>query len=226
LTTQALTPPQRLHISRRALPPTPFPIQSTVHQSSWLANRTHSRPSTDSPTQPPSQPQQRSSLVHTHTQMSDMATWKSSSTGGSSQTSKASTLFGLDEEDKANILVYRYRSGCKALEVSTQRDLCRELDAGKLEIQPLRAASLTGGGLYRPAAAFHARHQEGDSSRQQPVRDPHRGPSLARGPRAQPRQAYTQVVARQRWPTIHRILETPALQFVSRTLHRLPLANN
>ncbi|KAJ4347230.1 uncharacterized protein N0V89_011169 [Didymosphaeria variabile] len=63
--------------------------------------------------------------------MSDMATWKSNSTGGtsSSQHSKASTLFGLDEEDKTNILVYRYRSGCKALEVSTQRDLCRELDA-------------------------------------------------------------------------------------------------
>ncbi|KAL5376440.1 hypothetical protein PMIN06_006882 [Paraphaeosphaeria minitans] len=60
--------------------------------------------------------------------MPDMATWKSNSTGGSSQTSKASTLFGLDEEDKTNILVYRYRSGCKALEVSTQHDLCRDLD--------------------------------------------------------------------------------------------------
>lgn len=64
--------------------------------------------------------------------MPDMATWKSTSTGASSQTSKASTLFGLDEDDNSNILVYRYRSGCKALEVSTQRDLCRELDAGTL----------------------------------------------------------------------------------------------
>jgi hypothetical protein len=118
----------------------------------------------------------------TRTQMSDMATWKSSSTGGSSQTSKASTLFGLDEEDKADILVYRYRSGCKALELSTQRDLCRELDAGKLESQLLRAASLTAGGFHRPAAAFHARYQEGDSSRQQSVGNSHRGPSLARGP--------------------------------------------
>lgn len=58
-------------------------------------------------------------------------TWKSTSTSGtgSSKASRASTLFGLDEEDKSSILVYRYRSGCKALDVSTQQDLCRELDA-------------------------------------------------------------------------------------------------
>ncbi|KAF2272116.1 uncharacterized protein EI97DRAFT_234139 [Westerdykella ornata] len=52
-------------------------------------------------------------------------TWKSHSTSSS----KASSLFGLDEDDKSNILVYRYRSGGKALEVSTQHDLCKSLDS-------------------------------------------------------------------------------------------------
>lgn len=66
-------------------------------------------------------------------------TWKSDSTG-SSQRSKASTLFSLDEEDKSNILVYRYRSGSKALEVSSQHDLCRELDSGKLAFCTHRGA--------------------------------------------------------------------------------------
>ncbi|KAF1979669.1 hypothetical protein BU23DRAFT_445893 [Bimuria novae-zelandiae CBS 107.79] len=47
----------------------------------------------------------------------------------SSTHSKASTLFGLDEDDRSGILVYRYRSGCKALEQTSQHDLCRELDA-------------------------------------------------------------------------------------------------
>jgi len=54
-------------------------------------------------------------------------TWKSASTSGSTS-SKASSLFGLDEEDKSSILVYRYRSGCKSLEVTTQQDLCKTLD--------------------------------------------------------------------------------------------------
>ncbi|CAI6335103.1 unnamed protein product [Periconia digitata] len=54
-------------------------------------------------------------------------TWKSTSTSGSSA-SRASSLFGLDEEDKANILVYRYRSGSKSLEVTSQHDLCKTLD--------------------------------------------------------------------------------------------------
>jgi hypothetical protein len=55
-------------------------------------------------------------------------TWNSKSTSGSTS-SKASSLFGLDEDDTSNILVYRYRSGRKALEVSSQHDLCKELDS-------------------------------------------------------------------------------------------------
>ena len=59
-------------------------------------------------------------------------TWKSTSTStGGTNSSKASTLFGLDEDDKANILVYKYRSGSKSLEVSSQHDLCKALDSGK-----------------------------------------------------------------------------------------------
>lgn len=55
-------------------------------------------------------------------------TWKSTSTSGTAS-SKASSLFGLDEDDRSNILVYKYRSGCKSLEVSTQHDLCKALDS-------------------------------------------------------------------------------------------------
>ncbi|KAF2747120.1 hypothetical protein M011DRAFT_526488 [Sporormia fimetaria CBS 119925] len=60
--------------------------------------------------------------------MSAKMTWKSGSTGGTNS-SKASTLFGLDEDSKSKILVYRYRSGSKALEITTQHDLCKELDS-------------------------------------------------------------------------------------------------
>jgi hypothetical protein len=62
-------------------------------------------------------------------------TWKSDSTTGTTS-SKASSLFGLDEEDKSNILVYKYRSGSKSLEVSSQHDLCKALDSGKPVYEP------------------------------------------------------------------------------------------
>lgn len=55
-------------------------------------------------------------------------TWKSASTSGSNS-SRASSLFGLDEDDKSNILVYKYRSGSKSLEVMNQHDLCKALDS-------------------------------------------------------------------------------------------------
>ncbi|KAF2115537.1 hypothetical protein BDV96DRAFT_492895 [Lophiotrema nucula] len=57
-------------------------------------------------------------------------TWKSDSTNGTngSTSSKASSIFDLDEHDKTNILIYKYRSGQKALEVSNQHDLCKALD--------------------------------------------------------------------------------------------------
>jgi hypothetical protein len=49
-----------------------------------------------------------------------------------SSTSSASSLFNLDENDKRGILVYKYRMDKKALEVTSQHDLCKELDAGEL----------------------------------------------------------------------------------------------
>lgn len=55
-------------------------------------------------------------------------TWKSASTNGTTS-SKSSQLFGLDEDDKSHILVYKYRSGCKSLKVMTQHELCHELDS-------------------------------------------------------------------------------------------------
>jgi len=58
------------------------------------------------------------------------------STSGS-HSSKASSLFGLDEDDKRDILVYKYRSGSRCLEVSSQHDLCKALDSD-LELPYLR----------------------------------------------------------------------------------------
>ncbi|KAF2659476.1 hypothetical protein K491DRAFT_590844 [Lophiostoma macrostomum CBS 122681] len=52
-------------------------------------------------------------------------TWNSTS----SSSSKASSLFSLDEDNTSNILVYKYRSGCKSLDVSSQHDLCKALDS-------------------------------------------------------------------------------------------------
>ncbi|KAF2711329.1 hypothetical protein K504DRAFT_475211 [Pleomassaria siparia CBS 279.74] len=53
--------------------------------------------------------------------------WLTNSTSTGSSSSSAS-LFSLDEDDRSSILVYRYRSGSKALEVSSQHQLCQELD--------------------------------------------------------------------------------------------------
>lgn len=57
-------------------------------------------------------------------------TWKRTSTSGTNS-STASSLFGLDEDSKSNILVYKYRSGAKALEITTEHELCRTLDEGE-----------------------------------------------------------------------------------------------
>lgn len=46
--------------------------------------------------------------------------------------SRAGSLFGLDEHSTKTILVYKYRSGAKGLEMKAERDLCAELDRGKL----------------------------------------------------------------------------------------------
>ncbi|KAF2135023.1 hypothetical protein P153DRAFT_380823 [Dothidotthia symphoricarpi CBS 119687] len=54
-------------------------------------------------------------------------TFKSVSTSGT-VSSKASGLFDLNEHGDKSILVYKYRSGAKGLDVTTERDLCAELD--------------------------------------------------------------------------------------------------
>lgn len=54
-------------------------------------------------------------------------TFKSVSTSGTAS-SKASSLFDLDENCNKSILVYKYRSGAKRLDIQTERDLCAELD--------------------------------------------------------------------------------------------------
>jgi hypothetical protein len=57
-------------------------------------------------------------------------TFQSTSTSGTAS-SKASSLFDLDENGNKSILVYRYRSGAKGLELTTERALCAELDQRK-----------------------------------------------------------------------------------------------
>jgi hypothetical protein len=59
----------------------------------------------------------------------DSMTFKSMSTSGTAS-SKASSLFDLDQHGNKSILVYKYRSGAKGLEVRTEQDLCEELDRG------------------------------------------------------------------------------------------------
>jgi len=66
-------------------------------------------------------------------------TWKSASTStGGTSSSSASSLFNLDEDDKTNILVYKYRSGCKSLAVTSQHDLCKDLDSKPGDLPYLR----------------------------------------------------------------------------------------
>lgn len=56
-------------------------------------------------------------------------TWHSESSTGTNSSTSSSQRFGLDEDDKSSILVYRYRSGSSGLEISSQHDLCKCLDA-------------------------------------------------------------------------------------------------
>jgi len=59
--------------------------------------------------------------------MEESMTFKSVSSHGTSS-SKASELFNLDADSKKSILVYKFRSGAKGLEVTTEGDLCAQLD--------------------------------------------------------------------------------------------------
>ena len=59
-------------------------------------------------------------------------TFKSTSTSGTTS-SKASSLFDLDENSSKSILVYKYRSGAKGLESTTEGALCVELDKRELK---------------------------------------------------------------------------------------------
>jgi hypothetical protein len=61
----------------------------------------------------------------------DNMTFKSISTSGTAS-SRASSLFDLDEHGNKSILVYKYRSGAKGLEIRTEHELCEELDQGML----------------------------------------------------------------------------------------------
>lgn len=67
--------------------------------------------------------------------MQQSMTFKSTSTTGTAS-SKASSLFDLDENGGKSILVYRYRSGAKGLDVTTESALCADLDKGELPACP------------------------------------------------------------------------------------------
>jgi hypothetical protein len=59
--------------------------------------------------------------------MQESMTFKSMSTSDTAS-SKASSLFDLDEHGTKSILVYKYRSGAKGLDFTTEGALCAELD--------------------------------------------------------------------------------------------------
>jgi hypothetical protein len=62
--------------------------------------------------------------------MQESMTFKSTSTSGTTS-SKASSLFDLDENSNKGILVYRFRSGAAGLDTTTEAALCAELDQRK-----------------------------------------------------------------------------------------------
>lgn len=125
-----LSPPPLSAITRRALPLSAFLYKPAEHvREPQTDSSTHPLPTAQKPYVTPFQPH-LPSLAIAATTLSNMATWNSASTSGTTS-SKASSLFGLDEDDKKDILVYKYRSGSKSLEVSSQHDLCKALDSGK-----------------------------------------------------------------------------------------------
>lgn len=78
----------------------------------------------------------RTSQPHGFLRMLDESmTFKSTSTTGTAS-SKASSLFDLDEHGSKSILVYKYRTGASGLEVKTEGALCAELDKGELSTLP------------------------------------------------------------------------------------------
>lgn len=85
-------------------------------------------------------------------------TFKSVSTSGTAS-SKASSLFDLDENCNKSILVYKYRSGAKRLDIQTERDLCAELDKGEFACSTVPGTpKLTL--MLRPIVAVPSRHEE------------------------------------------------------------------
>jgi hypothetical protein len=62
--------------------------------------------------------------------MQQSMTFKSTSTSATTS-SKASSLFDLDEHGGKSILVYRYRSGANGLDITTEGALCADLDKGE-----------------------------------------------------------------------------------------------
>jgi hypothetical protein len=108
----------------------------------------------------------------------DSMTFKSMSTSGTAS-SKASSLFDLDQHGSKSILVYKYRSGAKGLEVRTEQDLCEELDKG-MSLSSCRMA-FSNIARHRTRSPIHACYQKAYSSRQQSSRDLRRGSHAPRG---------------------------------------------
>lgn len=103
-------------------------VQSLPSPQSSLYHRKHP------PTQLPSSTAlftHRRSQPHLHgiypVFMQESMTFKSTSTSGTTS-SKASSLFDLDENSNKGILVYRYRSDANGLDTTTEAALCAELD--------------------------------------------------------------------------------------------------
>jgi hypothetical protein len=152
-------------------------------------------------------------------------TFKSMSTSGTTS-SKAGSHFGLDENGSKPILVYKYRSGAKGLEIKTERDLCEELDQGKSLAQLREAfvcAELTSP-APRSELPLYPCQQEVYTTGLQPLGHLGRGPHASGRARAVQRQADPQGVRRQRWTALVCEVEAHAYGQLRQPVHRLAVS--
>jgi hypothetical protein len=170
----------------KAPPPiqNPTPSRSTSLQShkqspaSTKRDKRNFRYSTSTTHRSPTSTSQPHLSYSVNSRMSEESmTFKSVSTSGT-VSSKASSLFDLDERGRKSILVYKYRSGAKGLEVKTERALCQELDEGISLFTHFVALIWTNASLMdRSGITLHTRHPQAHTARKFPSRHPQRRPT-------------------------------------------------
>lgn len=124
-----------------------FTISRSRTPCAYKAYRAHSPPCVTANSHRAQLPSSRALFTHRRSQprllgihpifMQESMTFKSTSTSGTTS-SKASSLFDLDENSNKGILVYRVRSGAASLDTTTEAALCAELDQRKCLLHRVR----------------------------------------------------------------------------------------